>query len=360
MNVFSKRISFVAAILFCFATLSAPALGQKVVGKNKKRKVIRISGGKAKGFIKGARVCFFGKKGKKVACGKVVRAGGKASFAKVSPKRFRRVRKGMTAKLQGAAGQAEGALADATDSVTQGSTSGAPSHLTNFKLGYIISFLSPATYEKLTYSPPAADASEGSVGSLWKADSTSSLSIFGFIAEGDFGIGDSMAASFGLRFRYYRDFIAQSDYSATEKNLYVETEQTASAMGFYTDFTFLNIGTSGTFFQMSSGLDYDMSTVEFKATQKDDDGEDVQGEIASATSSLSVISLRLGMDVGMTIFDPIGILGGINLLVPVAEMGASFSGKINDTNETLLSGSGDEDLETALDHKKASFGAEFI
>ena len=361
-----KLILSLTAVFF----VNQIALAAKVRAISKKRSMVKVNAGVNKGYFKGAKVCIYRKK-KKVACGKVIKVKPTSSFVKVSKKRLKRIKKGMRVRLRSKARR------KATEMVEEGigkgkeamaQSSSGTDHRTNLKLNYFATILAPAVYEKITYAAPEIDTATNqevtSVDTLWQwqSDSTASLSILGFGAESEFGIGKSMAISVGLRLRFYRDFISPADYNKTVPEQFVETEISAQAFGLYSDFTFLDIAMSESlFWRLSSGLDIDMSTVKLTATQKDDDSSDTT-EIASTESKLTVLSLRLGTNFNFMVLEPIGIVFGTNLLIPITTFSASASTENNDPNATskLSGGDGQADLDAALDHRKAGFGAEVV
>lgn len=361
-------------ILFIAILIPTKAVeAAKVKAINKKKGLIKIDEGKLNGFIKKAKVCVFNKKGKKIACGRVRKANKKSAYVKISKKRIKRVKKGYdvrlkTPKIPTIAGEDAAIIAAISD------------HRTNIKLAWLVSVLTPAVYNKLTYLPPYEKNEsdvytiQSSADSIWKNEDSSSLSILGFVLESEFSVGDSAAMSVGLRYRAYRPFVAQADYIPKTENLdqFIETEQEATAIGFYADYTYLDIALGDAIFWRNAvGLDIDMSTQTFKATHKvaPEDGKDPSGEelgeIAKATTKLTIASLRLGTNFNWMVFEPVGAILGLNLLVPLATFAESYSGEVSDphvvSNEVLGSGvDGKDDLKEAINHTKASFGAEVI
>ena len=226
-------------LTLCFAIfLSSSVHAATVTAKSSKRRLVKIDEGAAAGFIKGAKVCIWNDAGKKVACGTVRRAKDNFAYLRVkSKKRLKRIKKGMEVKLYKAPGS------DPTESIAS-KKNGGTDHRYNVKLGYVFTALTPSTYNKLTYSPVSGSTAQDS---LWKSEGAASSSLFGFALDGEMGVGESMAVAFGLRYRLNRDFLAQSDYNDV-KTQYVDIKQTGSAIGLYSDFTFLDLDIGTTFF----------------------------------------------------------------------------------------------------------------
>ena len=106
-----------------------------------------------------------------------------------------------------------------------------------------------------------------------------------------------------------------------------------------------------------------MATMSFSATKKDDATTANTGEkdIASATSKITALSLRIGTQLTWMMMEPLGMTFGLNMLVPLAGFSKSFSGSVTDDNQDVLPDkNGISDLESSVDHKLASFGAEVL
>ncbi len=235
----------------------------------------------------------------------------------------------------------------------------------DIKLGYIVTPIAPSSYSKLTYLPPFTEAGGGtfseaqSASSLWQKSGSSSLSLLGLGFEFEYAFSQAMSLTTGLRYRFYKDFLAKTDYNMTDPLQYLEISQKASALGLYFDFQFLNLELGPTtFLSMSSGLDYDMATMVFTATHKvDGGGTGALGELYKASSKVSTVSLRLGSALNLLFLDPLGLYMAVNLLVPLSGSSGDPSLTINDPYQTKVANA-KEDFKESLAHKKNSFGAE--
>lgn len=354
----------------CAMLISSGAWGATITAISKKKALIKIDEGTSAGFNKAVKACIYDEADKKLACGKVTKAKAKIAFIKVSKKVLKKLAKGNIVKVATGADAKGGKGEEDGTNPTQDS-SGIVPHRTNFHVAAVPGFVAPASYNKLTYKPPfdADGTKQDSFNTLWQSEGASSMSLFGVQIAGEFAIGQSNSISVGLRYATYREFVAQADYDTSDLEQYVETTETATAIGLFTDFTYYEIPFTNSFFWRNSvGLDIDMSTVTFKATHKSQDGDDEGsdtatplGDIFTATSKLTVVSLRLGTNLNWTVFEPIGIVVGPQILIPITTFGANFSAKVTDPHATENSAyDGETDLKEALGHKKASFGVQML
>ena len=107
-----------------------------------------------------------------------------------------------------------------------------------------------------------------------------------------------------------------------------------------------------------------MSTIALTITNKNDNAADLDEEIYSLKSDLTVISLRLPVVYDMS-FGGFGINVGLNLLIPVAGDAPTSSTTITDANTTNYvledkDAAAQEDLIASLGHLKSGFGAEVV
>jgi len=339
---------YLRLILLIFIT--APCFGASVTKKLNKRRIVKIDEGADSGFTKGVRVCFYTANGRRAACGKVVKSKETLSYVRISKtKFFKRIKTGFEARLY-----QKSSNTGATNEVAGGGA-----HRNNVKIGYLFTAMSPTTYNNVLYDAPASTSATG-LDSLWKKDIAVSGSLIGFYGEGEFAVGDTFAVAIGLRYVSNSATNAVSDYNLSVSSKFVESSQTGTALGFYSDFTFLDIAMTPSFFwRMSSGLDFDQSTVEFKADQKTDAGESTP--IATYKSSITTASLRLGTNFNLLAIGPMGFILGANILVPLAEFGKSTTADVTDSQASQLSvgtEGANDDLANIIDHKKGSVGAQ--
>lgn len=317
-------------LLFLSAPLASNALGAAVTKVNTKKRLVTIDSGKADGLAKGDKVCFYDNDGKKIGCGKIRSVKSSSSRIKMSKKKIKKIDVGM----------------EATPGSDGGGGGGSSS--SKLKFVYIFTPMMTTNYQKLSYFRPI----DGTEETLWEPTGAQSSSFLGFGAEYEMGLGGGSAISAGGRIKYFREFTAQADYSDLEDQ-YVESNITASAMGFWADYYYLNMGP----LRIGNGLDLDMSTVTFGAAYKTDAGE--ESLIAEASSKLTTISLRtiVAFDI---LIDPVGISFAGNFLLPLSSSG-SAAADVTDDNAAKLPGiDPNADLSLSLNHKKASFGLELI
>lgn len=318
-------------LLLLGVPLTSNAFGASVTKVNKKKRLVTIDSGKSDGLTKGDKVCFYDNDGKKIGCGKIRSVKASSAKVKLSKKKIKNVDVGMEA-TPGA----------------DGGGGGGGSSPSKLKFAYIFTPMMTTTYQKISYYRPI----DGTEESLWEPTGAQSASFLGFGAEYEMGLSGGSAIAAGGRLKYFREFTSQADYNDAEDH-FAESNITASAMGFWLDYYYLNMGP----LRIGNGLDLDMSTVTFAAAHKTDAGD--ESLIAEASSKLTTISLRtiVAFDILM---DPVGISFAGNFLLPITSSGATAA-EVTDENAAKLPGlDPNADLALSLNHKKASFGLELI
>ncbi len=349
--MFGVRPMKLVGLFIAFLTLSTPFVGYSanVLKKISKRRAVQIDAGITAGFVKGAPACVFDEDAE-IGCGTVGRASKNKSMVRFPPPIFKKVKPGMEVRLQ----DAEEAVATTGEAVKNfGEAALAKSVTNNFKFLYVASVLPPASYQKLSYRVPATTTSP--LESLWTQSEESGMALIGLALEFEFG---SMAA--GLRYRIYREFIAEANYNPTNSSQFVESTQSATAIGLYYDYyVFQTKFSDSIVWKIGIGLDIDLSSQKFAATQKDDNNPATNINIASASSTDMVASLRINLPFQME-FGGMGLTFGPNILLPLYDS-PGVSATVSDPNaQNLVGKTGPEDLADSLDHKKAAFGVEFL
>lgn len=329
-SMFPRLVLLVVALAFCQAASGATV--RKIM---KKKKVVIISGGKKAGLKKKEEVCFYDKKGVKVTCGKVVKVKSKIAYVKVK-KNIKKIRKGYTTE------DPSKAKALAKDLLQEDYTFAA-------RILYPAAVFTPNTFNKVSYLAPAAGSTPAT---LWDSSEAISQALLGAALEGDLG---KLRLKFAFRFRYFRPHLIQTDYDPDALEQYVDNEISATAIGGYVDYYF-KFGS----FRVGLGIDADMATVSFTATQKEDLATDTANILFTTTSSTTIVSVRIPLEFEFT-FGKAGVLFGAVPMVPLVALGTSFADPAaNDPNTTSLSVDPAVDLETSLGHGKASFGLDVI
>jgi hypothetical protein len=344
LNSFFSRLLVTLAINICFVAGLANAA--TVTDVKKKKKTATIDAGTSSGFSKGISVCFSDSSGTKIGCAKISDATESTSTIKLTPKLVRKLKKGATADLQSGGTKTAAAGADP-----------APNR-TNVKGLYVLTPVPPIQYNKISFSIPESSAT--AVESLWNIAEKSGMSFIGGALEMEFGVGTSMSLAFGFRYRMYRDFLAESDYGTTteQETIYAETTMKSTTMGGWFDFYFAQFGSAPFFFRLGSGLDVDMAKLTLQADKLSETNATDPETIATAESSLNLVSLRLGLQMNL-FFKPIGLVFGLHPIVPLAAMGSKYEDEITDSNSSKVTPlTASEDLKISIDHKKASFGLE--
>lgn len=318
---------------------------------NAKKKLISIALGEDETMEKDALVCVFTESGKKVDCGTVKSVKGTVAIVVFkSTKKFKRLKVGMQAKVgaepPGTEDDTEASANTAKkpkNAVKEGKTTKSPLRIWAL---YSAALSTPAVYNKLGYAAPSSETPE----TLWSDDKTTKSSLFGFNFQVGIPLG-AFSVNPGFRYRKFTPSVVDSDYVSQRADPYTSTDETASALGIWTDFQFYRMAFSGaSSFWLSSGIDMDMSTVTLKTTKKDDSGATAETEIAKAESKLSVLSLRLGAATDLVFTKVFGVSVGTTIMIPLSASG-KFSGDLADGEGQGQADPG-EDLKKALGHKK--------
>ena len=295
----------------------------------------------------GQEACFSDAANKKLACGKIIKIQkGKILVKIADSSKLSKIKKGMKVTLPGAT------------SKSSNSASGALKPKSPFvlRLVWTPALLGPITYNKVSYSPPSTNPALKSA--LWKSDQLIRTAFIAFGFESTVPLGPSFGITPGFRYRAYTGSSLETDYDPADKvNRYASIVQKMTALGFWTDLQLLRfpVGSSMAF-AVNSGLDFEMSTATLEA-KKHDARTSSELDLATMTSKLSAVSLRLGAAFDAFFLGPAGATLGVTVLIPMIATGKSVSAKTED-EFTPRSEDDVADLTEALNHKKASFGAE--
>ncbi len=211
----------------------------------------------------------------------------------------------------------------------------------------------PYEFHNPEYVAPETSTPE----SLWKDGATIKNTVFGIALSGAFPVGP-FAINPGFRYRKTVSSELESNYDPNHINPYVSSTVDSTELGLWLDFEAYRLGfgeRSG--ISLTSGLDFDNSTVTLKATKKDDNEASLNDPIAKATSKLSVISFRVGSAIDFVFYGPFGVTFGTNILVPLAAVSPSFSGDVVEGGERGSTNTSDS-LKKTIGHKKASIAAD--
>jgi hypothetical protein len=357
--------------LLVAATLAPPALAGSVKSKKKDSVIVEMDEGEA--VEKGASVCFFTDAEKKIACGVATKVKGLKAMVKITSKKaFKKIVEGTVAKPGEAAaeeGGSETAAAEGEEGATKPAkgakgkagkmakdASAAKKSPFRVWAGYTPGIATPAAYNKVQYE------ATGAPDTAWKSEGTVSQALFGFGLQLGIPVG-SYSFNPGFRYRTYRPSLIDTDLTSGTLVPYVTTEQSATAMAMFFDFQFMRIPFGQTFaMNLTSGLDYDMSTVTLKSTIKKEDGATSGDPFAKATSKLNVVSLRAGAGFDLMFLKSFGAFFNLNLLVPLVELGKSFSGGFegDPAQAPKLSTDPSDDMKAAIGHKKNSLGIDVV
>jgi|GEM_PF-1765772 len=338
-----KRILKVFVASLVGQAFAMSAFATSVTEVKKKKKSVVIDAGTSNGFVVGAKVCFADAAGANIGCAKISEATETTATIKVAAKVLKKLKPGTVANLEGAKAAASGASAP---------------NRPNFKVMYLSTPVSEMTYKRNSYLAPSSQATE--IDTLWEEQTFAAGQILYFGGEMEFGIGQSSALALGGRYKSHYTFGVKADASddATKANEYIYSATTAKEVGGWMDFWFFQTSGPQFFFRLGAGIDFNSMTVSFTNQQMDDNDAEIANDLAKATSTLSLLGVRLGIQMNYLI-KPVGFIFGIMPIVPVYQIGSSFKAESNDTNASKLKDvTAEEDLKIAIDHKKNSFGLE--
>ncbi len=339
----SPLVMFSIILFFLGSTLGYGATVKKV---NSKKGLVLLDVGADETLETETEICIFNENDKKTDCGTITKIKGKTATVKMkSKKKIKKIKPDMAARAPDS---------DGSDGAEGGSSKSASGKMPMGLLGrYLYTIAAPSTFKRNGYVVPVSKTPS----TLWKDEGTVSDSGLGFSLA--FAIPVSKYAIIpGFRYRVASVEVI-SDYASDRRDPYVSTLTTASNLGLFADFQFLRMPLGSiALFNMSSGLDIDASTVTFKAEKRDDTGATPTTPIATATSKLTVLSLRVSGGLDFMFGKSFGVSSGLNVLLPLAAFGASFSSKMEDSEKRGVEDP-QTDLKNAVGHKKNGFGAEF-
>jgi hypothetical protein len=337
-------------VALAVALFAPAAWGASVKDVNTKKKIVGVDLEEDETAEVGTRICFLTPTGKDIDCGDVTKVKGTMVLVKVkSAKKLKRIKPGGAARVGEASETAEddgGALPAKNVKAKK-----QPFRIWGF---YSPGLATPTAYNKIGYAAPAAGETPET---LWESDKKVSQTLFGAALQVGIPIG-SFSLNPGFRFRSFNPSVVDADYVQKQENPYVRTEQTGSAIGFWTDFQYLRIPfTSSMGLGLVGGLDFDMSTVTMKTTKKDDTGATPEADVVSATSKLTVVSLRLGATLDFMFVKVFGSALAFNIQVPLAETGRQLDASFEDGEDRGLEDA-KKDFEKKLGHGKNTVGLE--
>ncbi|MFW7378318.1 MAG: hypothetical protein ACOH5I_05895 [Oligoflexus sp.] len=325
-----------------------------------KEKYISIDAGTNQGFVKKARVCFYDQ-GTRIACGLVVQAKEKRSFARVAEKNLKKIKKGLEVRLyeSGSTTTASKSNTSTTEEKKQEEASNTEDNgASNLKLAYILTPQTPATYHAVSYfSPFDNNGDAAQVSTLWDRDRDIITSALGFGLELGLGIGSSKL-TIGGRMRLYKGTTVKSFYDDDENN-FAETRMTGSSVGAWSDFYYLSFDYGVLSIDIGNGIDLDISQVTMSMEQKSEVNDNTT-KMYDYKSSLTIASLRTNILFNLY-FGPMGLQFGSFFTIPLSSSG-SPSVTVDDPQAltSLAEITPEEDVIEAVNHRAASFGIELF
>lgn len=335
----------VLVCVFAIVLISSEGFSAEVKKVAEKTGAIYIDEGETSGFTKGSRVCFF-EGDTKITCGKVIKAVKTKAIVKVPKSKVHKIHPGLTVNLANAGASAETPEAISSTYNPYSVSVGLTLHLMP---------MTPGTYNNIDYVAPAAGNT-----SLWETSSQ----VSSLIVPPGFGLEIELlnfGVVAGIRFGFFTSSSQPNTYDTTVLTQTLTTNIKATDLGVYFDYIFykrwdLHFGV---------GVDFDLTSVTLSGVMTDDsDPTAGETELYNLTSSLSVFSLRVPV-IYKYAFGSFGLMGSVNLLVPLFALGPNQSitsptTEGPDTRTAAVTDDHDTDLSESLDHKKGTVAVDFL
>ena len=322
----------------------------KKVSMEKKSVIVELEGEESAEI--GDKICFFDGDNKKIVCAKVKKVKGKKVTVGVkSEKKLEKITVGSKATPKASTSVAAGTESSESPPESDKSPGKMPKKIIGF---YSLGLITTANYQKIYYAAPEV---ETGAKTLWSTNGSGNRSLFGFGGQIALPI-KKISINPGFRYRIFSPSPIQSDYKLKQENPYVETTVSASEIGLFADVQLLRkslgkkLAING-----GAGLDIAISSVTMSSKLKNDVDKSKEKDLASAKSSLNVISLRLGGSLDANLVGRFGLTSGVTLFVPLLSTGGTPSGTFADDEAKGVANPG-ADIKEQLGHKKSSFGAE--
>jgi hypothetical protein len=294
-------VSAFATVLLLVSNLSQAAIVKKI---SKKKRLIWIDSGKKDGIKKKQKICFFNQKGKKRACGKVVKVKNKTSIVKISKKNIKKVKKGYSTTKDPSTAEADSGTSALSD--------------IRLSLG-AVSALIPASTADTIYYNPKTNEKPVSLWELEKAGSLLNILNFQFNLEAYFS---SLNIAVGTNLRFWEMHFSSQIDLPVNTIAYSSLSSSASFLELYADYFFLNTGS----ISIGAGLGFALESFSFIANKDEQ-------PLHTLSGSAIIISLRVPILYTM----PLGGLDlsiGTILGVPYAMTSMSPIESVSDPNLT--------------------------
>lgn len=294
---------------------------------------------------KGQHACFLDETGTTVACGKVAKVNRRFIVVKVTPiSAAAQVKPGFSTEIS--ASQPKTAKTKKSRARAGGT---AVRLVTSPGLGVF-------SIAKVGYVAPAVNASGVE---LWTA-TDKKINIEKISLGIEFDLAE-YASTVGIKYALYGDaspqfvskLVLQTDYDLANRNKFVEAAHSATAVGAYYDYAFMQPARRRSGLRLVAGAEY-MNTVGKLIATLNDESDGSKSNLATVQSTLGVLSLRSGVDYQLRVGKYFEAGVGLRGLIPVAGVAATQKVALDDENITK-SDNEEDDLKKALEHKKSSF-----
>ena len=295
------------------------------------RQKFKINAGSDQDISKNDYICVYDKANRKIACGKVYKIKQTSAYVKIiSAKQFSRIKNGMNVKLK---------RGKAYQDIPIGSSSKKYSGKTfRVRLGYAPGIISPYSYSVV----------ELPVGSTFTPNDISIFTPLGGQVNFEYLHSRSISFSLGVR---YRSSPTEQILTGNQ-TVFQENDTSSSAISVLIDSFLYTTKASSFLIRFGTGLNYNMSTVNFVSTEIDEENTTTE-EIFSGTSNLSLFALRGLIDARY----PMGVFSfglGVDFEIPLFDFSQSVSVSQDISQEDL------DKFTSTLNHSKSSFAVGFV
>ena len=300
-----------------------------IVSKLFSKQRFKINAGSSQGLRKKDIICVYNSKNKRVGCGKVFTIKPTVAYLKVKKKKqYDRIKEGYVVRVR------RGKIFE--DILTNTSSENSASRF-RIRLAYAPGVLSLYEYNAVEF--PATGLA---------ANDSTFYNLIGVQLNAEYFFTPAISLSLGVRYRS-----SPTDQVLTGNEiLFQENDTSASDIAILIDSYLFTIDLKPLAIRFGTGINYDMSTVNFKSVEVNE-ATGSNDQVFSGSSSLNVLALRGLIDVRYLIgMWSIGL--GTDLEIPLVELSK------NTTIDDEVSEDELAEFEDTLGHTKSSFGLGFL
>lgn|GEM_PF-2900511 len=336
---------------FLFNLPGAPALADEVIfrGESPDGPYVVVDRGSLSGIAVGTDVCFIGADAKELFCAPVVKTRGKVAAVRLTEDQYEVVAVKMAVRLrEGASG---GPAASENPSLAIEATEESTGML---GLDYIYGYRLPVAFATPLFS---ARSRAAQTGNPWSKGDLVQSSPIGIGLSWNMILEDDVRVLLRGAWQQIPAVSTAVDYNPVDPANYAETTTSGYAMRLLGEYQ-SGVWATGPV-TLFAGVGLDLGRVQATISAKSYGGTD-EGQIASLTSRLNVIAASLSGIFSWAYGEAWELQGGARLAIPLTTFGASASGSYDLPDDMAVMGSTDEDLKSIVNHRKNSYGLEFL